>query len=411
MVVEVPAIALSSDRATGMAAWGSKRISRITAKRQAVPPARAQTTTALRRIDMNTIDRTRLLVEPASATPPLLSAILVARDGWHDLDKLLEHLRNQTIQAEIELLIVGDTLEKLAVSESRIRGFHSVRSLELAPLISVSSAHFSGVMFARAPLVVFCEDHCFPEPGWAAALVEAHEGPWAAVAPLMLNNNPARAVSRALMNVEYGIFRDPSQAGVRDFLPGHNSCYKKRALLDFSHRFTSLHDTEYLLHLEMRQAGWQLFQSAEARTAHTNISLFWPALICCFHAGRCFAAHRAADWTVGKKLVYALGSALLPFVRQQRYRRYLQRSVDGQQAPRIMPLTFLLFSANALGQIIGNLAGRGSSYASLCDLEFQRSRYVPPEEAGLFEVSDANERHHPHVQPPARFGSLPRCPG
>jgi hypothetical protein len=237
-------------------------------------------------------------------------------------------------------------------------------------------------------LVVFCEEHCFPDPGWAAALLQAHEGPWAAVGPLMRNHNPARAVSRALMDVEHGCFCDPSQAGVRDYLPGHNSCYKKQALLDFSHRLDSLQDTEYLLHLEMRQAGWRLFQSADARAAHTNVSLFWPAVGLCFDSGRCFAADRSADWPFMKRIVFALGSPLLPFLRHWRHIGFLKRSKDRGKTPTFLPLHFFFFAVDAVGQMIGNLAGCGSSYARLCDLEFQRYRFLPPEEAAIFKVAD-----------------------
>ena len=64
---------------------------------------------------------TCMLLEPTSSDIPLISAILVARDGWRDLDKLLEHLRKQTIQSKLELLIVADSLEKIAVPESKLR--------------------------------------------------------------------------------------------------------------------------------------------------------------------------------------------------------------------------------------------------------------------------------------------------
>jgi len=339
---------------------------------------------------LKTIHRTRLLLEPASETQPLLGAILVARDGWKELGKLLEHLRKQTIQSEVELVIIADSLEKIVCPASKLQRFHSVQAVELSPLKSVSDGHFFGALLARAPLVVFCEEHCFPDPGWAAALVQSHEGPWAAVGPLMRNSNPARAVSRALMDVEHGCFCDPSQSGVRDYLPGHNSCYKKQALLEFSHRLDALQDTEYLLHLEMRQAGWQLFQSAEARAAHTNVSLFWPAVGVCFDSGRCFAADRAADWPFPKRIVFALGSPLLPFLRHRRHLNFLNRSKDRKKTPTFLPLHFLFFAVDAAGQMLGNLAGRGSSYARLGDMEFQRYRFLPPEEAAFFEVADEN---------------------
>ena len=47
---------------------------------------------------------------------------------------------------------------------------------------TVAEGNAAGVRRARAPVVVFAEDHSFPLPGWAAALVERHDGrgpPWA----------------------------------------------------------------------------------------------------------------------------------------------------------------------------------------------------------------------------------------
>ena len=91
-----------------------------------------------------------------------------------------------------------------------------------------------------------------------------------------------------------------------------------------------------------------------------------------------------------KKVFFALGSPLLPFLWHWRQLDFLKQGKDGGKTPAFLPLHFILFAVDAVGQMLGNLAGRGSSYARLCDMEFQRYRFLPPAEAAFFEVANEN---------------------
>ena len=79
---------------------------------------------------------------------------------------------------------------------------------------TMTDARAAGVLHARAPLVVFCEDHCYPVDGWAEALVAAHQAPWAAVGPAILNANPVDAGQLGEpLGIEYGPWLHPVSAG------------------------------------------------------------------------------------------------------------------------------------------------------------------------------------------------------
>ncbi|MCL6546490.1 MAG: hypothetical protein K6T61_14805, partial [Bryobacteraceae bacterium] len=86
---------------------------------------------------------------------------------------------------------------------------------------------------ASAPLVVMTEDHSLPEPGWAAALLEAHREHRAAVGPAIVNGNPESLLSWANVVIEYGEWLDPVQSRPVQHLPGHNTCYRRDVLLDY----------------------------------------------------------------------------------------------------------------------------------------------------------------------------------
>jgi hypothetical protein len=78
---------------------------------------------------------------------------------------------------------------------------------------------WSCVRAASAPIVVFCEDHAFPDPTWAEALIVAHRRPYAAVGPVVRNANPSTVISGADCLIGYGPWLEISQPCEPEHLP------------------------------------------------------------------------------------------------------------------------------------------------------------------------------------------------
>ena len=219
---------------------------------------------------------------------PVLSVILATPGPFSWIAATLDALRAQTIQGKIELLIVVESEGQLDLDSSAVTGFWSCRIIEMGTIRSVAHADAHGVRAASAPIVVFAEDHAFPEPDWAAALIEAHRGTWAAVGPLVLNANPGTAISSADLLLGYGPWIDPAACGERSQLPGHNSSYKRQVLLDYGADLDQMLEAETVMQWDMRGKGLHLLQSREARVRHTNFSLMGPFMRACFNNGRAF---------------------------------------------------------------------------------------------------------------------------
>ena len=114
----------------------------------------------------------------------------------------------------------------------------------------------AGVRAARAPIVAFAEDHCFPEPAWARALLEAYAaGDIAAVGAVFRNANPGTLVSWCDFAIAYGPWIDPTPGGDQPFIAGHNSSYRRDVLLELGGRLDDLLESETVLHLELRARG------------------------------------------------------------------------------------------------------------------------------------------------------------
>ena len=144
---------------------------------------------------------------------PAMSVILIGAAGLEPLRKTLRCLRGQTIGSRLEIVFVASSSADCTIDEAELEGLWGHRVVEIGPFLSSARARAAGVEQASAPLVAFGEDHCFPDPEWAESLVKAHEQPWAAVGPVMINANPQTAMSWADFLMGYSSWIDPTPAG------------------------------------------------------------------------------------------------------------------------------------------------------------------------------------------------------
>jgi hypothetical protein len=135
---------------------------------------------------------------------PRLSVLLVTPDSYASIRRVIRHLHAQNVRHELELIIVAPAHDALMLVPSELAGFASWRVVEIGDIESGGRMLACGVRAASAPLVVYVEEHSFPEPGWAEALIRAFDGPWTAVGPAVCNANPSSGISWATLFMEFG---------------------------------------------------------------------------------------------------------------------------------------------------------------------------------------------------------------
>lgn len=306
--------------------------------------------------------------------PPALTVALLTPDTFATIARTVAHLAVQDVVDTIELLILAPDPAAVVVQPDAVRGFHSVRVIPVAYDGGSGAARSSAAWQAAAPVIAFGEDHCFPAPGWARALLEAHAGAWAAVGPVVENANPTTLVSWADLLMGYGPWLAPGRSEVRDHLPGHNTSYKVASLRAFGDELAALIEAETPLQWRLRERGELLYQEAAARVAHTNFEQWGTWLRVSYHAGRVFAATRALQWSSMHRVAFALATPLVPLVR---LRRHVAQAVASGWGPsltvRVIPTLLIGLLVDALGQGVGCLAGAGGSRAALVDWEFHRN--------------------------------------
>jgi hypothetical protein len=305
---------------------------------------------------------------------PRLTVALLTPDNFATIAKTVAHVASQSAASDIELLILAAKPEAVTVDESLAAPFGSVRIVAADLARGTGPARAQAVREASAPVLVFCEDHCFPQPGWAEALIKAHKETWAAVGPVVLNANPESLVSWADYLMGYGPWLAPGRTMERDHLPGHNSSYKVAALLPLGRELDDFMEAESTLHWKLRSLGRRLLQESRAKVAHTNFSRWGTWIPVVFHAGRVFADTRAISWSRGRRAAFAAGAPLIPFVRFARHMRQgIEAGIGTGLLVRVAPVLFIGLVADAAGQFAGCISGAGGSRATLVDSDFHRN--------------------------------------
>jgi hypothetical protein len=308
-------------------------------------------------------------------SPPLLSVIVVTPDNYGTVRQSIRHLNAQKERERIEVILVAPS--RIAVEENDLTDFYRVRIIEVGHMLSTARARAAGVRAASAEIVAFVEDHAFPAPGWAGALIRAHEKNWAAVGPVMANANPRTLISWINLAIEYSYWLEPMAPAEAEHLPGHNCSYKRPALLGYGDQLEEMMDAESVLHWDLRAKGLRLAVEPGARTFHQNFSKLLPSIVLRFHGGRLFASSRARHWPIWRSILFTGASPLIPSIRLARIVRELRREGRPRHLlPKIIPGLLLLLAFDGIGEMVGYAFGAGASMEILSEMEFHRHRYL-----------------------------------
>jgi hypothetical protein len=280
----------------------------------------------------------------------------------HALDRLCAQTALDSMQ-----IVVVDTAEDipgLSVPEGA-----PVEIVAVPGMQHWAPARRAGLERLSTTVVAFVEEHCFTDPGWAEALIEAHEGPWATVGFGFRNANPETYVSRAAMLTDYGLWLEPVQRGPMQNLPGNNVSYKREAFLSLGDRLEAAYASDFVAHEAFRERGLPMFLEPRATAAHMNFTTVWETGLTNYIWCRAMAARRAdaARWSPLRRILQGLVTpASAPAFRTVRLLRTLgARRPLWKDFALGLPVFLAVGVWAGLGEATGYLAGSGDSEAQL----------------------------------------------
>jgi len=341
----------------------------------------------------------------APQSAPRLTAMLLMPRGFDELTGALTHLRAQTIRSQIQVVLVARRGREREVDPRKFDGFAALDVVAVDAMPTVASAYAAGMRHATAEVVALVEDHVFVDPDWAARVCEAFsEGRAAAVAPLMLNANPATATSWMNFLVCFTEAATTVEAGDVEYGPGHNTAYRRSVLEQYEGELQRLLQTERNFHYRLRADGHVLRAEPRARLRHTNISIPYEALRQGFLGGVMFARYRAAKMPMVERVARTVLAPLVPLVRLFRLVRAHWRMPAGDGAPisgwLLVPAGLL---AHAVGEAVGYWPIVRNVESKYEFFELHRIACVRPEERALMTGGGAGRRQQAAVRASVAF--------
>ena len=305
-----------------------------------------------------------------------LSVILITASTYERIRKTVKRLASQDNADRIQLVIVHQAENPPEVIAEDLRTLGEVTMFPTGTFESTGDPRADAVSVATGPVTVFAEDHCFPEPGWAAALVRAHSAGHGAVGPTMRNANPNTLLSWVDMSLNFGpsVQRDASEES--SLLCWHNTSYSTELLLEQEDLGTLL-EAEGVLYRRLEEAGRSLYRESDAKVSHTNISGLRGFMLGQFWGTRLFWATLTSveGWTWPRRLLFALAS---PVVGGRRFLRALQDLNRTYPGHTVAALPYMVLGTSLLTCCIvaGLLACSGDCMKYRLSLVFERERYL-----------------------------------
>ena len=98
-----------------------------------------------------------------------------------------------------------------------------------------------------------------------------------------------------------------------------------------------------------------------------------------------FAAARARDWPVPRRLLYTAAAPLIPLVRFWRILQLLRHcGREHHLLPRILPVLFIALVLDGLGEALGYALGGGDAVRNSSEYEFHRDRNLTAQDREAF---------------------------
>ena len=288
---------------------------------------------------------------------PAISAAVVVGDLRERAQRTLDALATQTAADRMEIVVMDmgpDDAPDLRTPDGMPATY-----VRMDGEARLAEARGEAARRASTPVVAFVEDHAVPDREWAAAVVRAHEGPWAAVGYGFTNANPETFGSRVSYIADYGPWAHPAPHGPLRLLPGNNVSYKREALLSLGDRLDDLLVVDFNLQDELRSQGLGTYLESSALVAHENFTRVTELFAANYSYTRLMAMKRAADWSWGRRMAYAL---LVPVAVPAMKLTHLLGGLRGRrrlwgQVAVALPLVVANFAWSSIGEARGYLGG------------------------------------------------------
>lgn len=210
-----------------------------------------------------------------------------------------------------------------------------------------------GLQRVNGTIVALTTTSVVPQPGWAAALVEAHGSEVAAVGGAIEPPLGNRTADWAVYFCRYSRYMLPFADGGDVELPGDNVAYRREVLASYTSLFSDGF-WEPRVHEAMRADGRTLLldpRPVVRQATGMRVGSFSKQR---FLHGRAHGSTRAANYPWHLRILRSASEVLVPFLMTARVLRILlARRRHLARVAGSLPLLFWFFTCWAAGELVG----------------------------------------------------------
>jgi hypothetical protein len=221
------------------------------------------------------------------------------------------------------------------------------------------------VRMARAPLVLFLEEHSAALPGWAEATIAALNDGYAGVSGQIVDDHTRVRNTDAVKICNDSVPIPPNKRRPSRQLCWGNASYRRDALLEFGDELPPLLQNETMVCEMLLRKGYKLCEDGAVRQVHVREATLNEHGRGAYHLHRSSARLRASlfNWSPLQKMVAVVASPFTPFLRTFKIIRYWQKKDSSRiglvlrNLPRIVMINYYA----TIGQGLGIALGEGRS--------------------------------------------------
>lgn len=292
----------------------------------------------------------------ATDVKPRLSILLPAKLGYGTILAALDAWDRQTSRTELEVLILCP--EHLGPTAAQAAHLKPGQIVVMTGSADLHDMRVLGIGQASGEYVVLAEDHCLPDPEFAAAILTRLEDGWDGVGPALRPGIRATPWSEASFLIGYGEWMEPVASGPTGILCGWNGTVRTTLLRDLGDELSGLMRVGACAISRIRHQGARFYLENRARMRHFDPPGFGHELYLLFVVGLGFGAMRTREWSTAARWLYPLAAPAIAFLHWRRAFTHFRRAgtAAGLRLSALAAAA-VLAGAWAFGEAIGAVLG------------------------------------------------------
>jgi hypothetical protein len=291
-------------------------------------------------------------------TPPdrnvRISVLVPAMRGYESVLPAIEAWERQTARQRIEILVLHP--RNLGPPEVR----RATLPVGLVPVdigtLDVHEARALAIERATGEYVMLAEDHCLPDPDWAAAMIQRLEEGWDAAGSALRPGCRTTPWAEASFLIGYGEWMEPVAGGATRVISGSNGTIRRRVLRELGGDLPGQLLLGAFLVRNLERQGHRFCLEKRARMRHFDPPGAGYEILLLAIVGMGFGAMRTRDWPLPARLLYPLASPAVAFLHGKRaWRQYRRAGVPAGMGVAAMAAAAVLAMAWGFGEGVGAL--------------------------------------------------------